>query len=615
MNRKVILSLIVVAMLFSIENNTKLYSQIEVIDNTYIDSIKEKTEAEEELLQKIEENIKNNDYSKAFELYKNLINEYPKSEYIIDFGLLYAKQSKYNEAHKVWKKLYDLDRNAYLKLEDYYLKYQLYDKLLELYLIAYDIETNKSSYSLTKRIIKMYNVLNMIDEKYAFISNMIKDENSNLYSFHIDTEINYIIENELDDTKFITSLEILIESDDIDNKRKAEILKYLAELHLNRERYKASFEVSKKTIDLYIELLHEGKTHNHKVNLTFMNFIDDFESIQMYEYALFFINRYIEILNNEQANKFLELKNVEARIYKRQKKHMSSLLSYREIISFLDGKFIPKNKELINDNINNQTLKDETYFNIAEIYYEIRNFKYALVNLEKIKTQDFLDKDINLLFGKCYMATKEYNKAEEYFYLSFVKSNYRKPNTASIYYMAVISMIKNQYAKALNMFEKLITESDESNSILITESLIMYEILITIFEDKNRYDEFIKFIKMYHSFEYEKLLKLEKYLILNKFNLYEIEKFYYHFTIIDILINMNKDEQAISYLKTDINNNALKNIANGFYYQKAVYKLCELYLISDDIEKHKKAKEILMELLIEYPDTVFLQSIKEKLRL
>lgn len=149
---------------------------------------------------------------------------------------------------------------------------------------------------------------------------------------------------------------------------------------------------------------------------------------------------------------------------------MCAIELFNKDAKYMTLKFIGENPESVRNKY--------TYFNLGRYLYREKNYPGALNWFNKVESYNFLPEEqaeYNFKTGYCYFVTKNYDKAEKFFYeIKDMNNTYNVPAT---YFYSHISYTKGNYETALPGFEKL--ANDESFGTIvpyyITQILFLQE--------------------------------------------------------------------------------------------------------------------------------------------
>ncbi len=565
---------------------------------------------EYEIRKQIEEYISIKEFENADKLYKKLINLYPRKDNYVEYASFLANRKKYGEADKIFRKSIINIFDEYRSVEDYYLKFKMYEELLNLYIDAFN-QIDFIDLYLTKKILKLYDVLNQEEERADFIFQLLISDSEVIFSNILSDITNEIEEEEHNNDKLIEVLDSLLSYKDLSFTKKLEIKRKLGEIYFYKQQFEKSYSIYRELIISYFKLLNDNMITEFKIQTIVNKIIGDFLSIRKYDILINIYQIIIHKIQHKNQDMYIDYNYRLANTSKRNNELDYSLEKYKELKNFINS--IRKNdKHLAIGDIRsfNLTLNNINY-DIAEILYEKKDFINAIAYLSEITYPDRFN-DRFLLTGKCYLAIKNLEMAKENFQLSY--KNYSiQDSIQSLYYLSIISLLNDQKIKTLNYYENIIlhTRSDESN--ITKDVLLKYEILLTMLNDDKRFNEFKEFEKKIHTYKYDEIINditthYKKYM---NFNIEEYP--YYIFNSIDILEKEKQHEKALTILGEIINKPNIQEIANGFYYQKAVF--IKSNILIDYIKKNENRKigiiiKNLVNLIVEYPKTIYLYKIK-----
>jgi len=130
---------------------------------------------------------------------------------------------------------------------------------------------------------------------------------------------------------------------------------------------------------------------------------------------------------------------------------------------------------------NTETANGEKYYLLGECYSKLQEFDKAIVNYDLAIKDGNTHEDIYYQYGQSLYAANELKKART----AFAESAKRKFNTpASIYYIAHISQILEEYPQAKESYTALIKEKDADTKIKQIARFQLAETLLTMMREK-----------------------------------------------------------------------------------------------------------------------------------
>lgn len=618
-------------------------------------------------------------YDEIIAYYEMLIEFYPNKENYIDYGKFLAVHSKFDKADEMWRKSIDESYKDYKLIEDLYISYQMYERLLNFYLQVYDGEKH-NNLRLSRKIITMYEVLNRQKEKADFRIKLLKEGSDSIFLSHSAYVVKEFRKEVSDTSYLLKKLEELVNDDTFSEHRKFQLKEDLAEIYIYLNQIDKAYNTYYSIVIHYEQSFKNDEKPFFVIEKTLNKAINNFLFIEQYQEAIVFISKYLNLLEKRSPEDYTELSIELSRIYLNINKPDEALENLQRGLNYINTLTKDKDEKSPNYSLQSLTLKRyEMYYDIGYIYFEQREFSKAIEYLSKIEYADRYN-NYYFLLGKCYLALGHINKAKKYFDESSMKfSNYE--NYSTVYYLALIALFENKIITALNAYEEILQSSKISESEYAIKTLNKYNILLDIVNNEQRLQRFIEFEKLIHNFKLEKNLlsnpvktNLNQLYINSKLfdyieNMFDLDKkndapensngiitnndkktvnhnfdyknlysekdyvftydedFYMYFEIVEILLNSDKIEEAMLLLFRDMDKfEKTKNRINGFYYQKAVYLLCKNYIDyyfteSYQIDgnntknvnpvKFEYVKDLLLNLLIEFPDTIYLNKIKK----
>jgi tetratricopeptide (TPR) repeat protein len=622
-------------------------------------------------INKLKEEEDKQNFDEITKYYEMLINLYPNNQNYIKYGKFLATNSKFKKADDVWRKCIEENYGDYKLIEDLYLSYQMHNYLLDIYLKAYKGE-KKNTLKLSRKIITMYDVLGKSKEKADFIISLLKDGSESIFISHSSYVVQGLKNEDAYSPYLLGRLEDLVNDKDLPQHRKMSLKEKLAEVYIYNRQTEEAYQTYRSIITEYENQLEKEETRFFVIEDIINDAINGFLFIEKYDEAIVFIKKYLSLLEDRSPVKYAQASIELSNVYSAINKPNDAMNTLTDALSHINKLTEKDNETPRNYSLQRLTMrKFEIYYDIASINFNQRKFNEAIKYLNKIEYADKY-KNHYVLLGRCYLAIDDVDKAKEHFNKSVMKfSSY--DNYQTVYYLATTSILEGNIMTALNYYEEIIQNSKIEESEYAIESLIKYDIVLSI-NDESRLKRFIEFEKLRFNFKLEetlltnpirsdleelytnlkiikfinKLFKIESNHVdndsttntltttknnKNNFNYENIysdndyefvyeEDFYIYFEIIDILLDNGRiKESALLLFRDIVKFDKTKNIANGFYYQKAVYLLCKIYLDyylkgntqNSDLNSSKfdYVKNLLLNLLIEFPDTIYLNKIKK----
>ncbi len=142
-----------------------------------------------------------------------------------------------------------------------------------------------------------------------------------------------------------------------------------------------------------------------------------------------------------------------------------------------------KAKELLESILKIDTTKPEVYFELAEVYFELNDYKNAIVNYEKSSKLDSTKFETFYNLAISYMKLKDYNNALK----TLFKADKIKPNDYQVLYFISLLYFENRDNKnALDYINKAISIKETSSA---------YELKANILRDMKKSEEALKAIE------------------------------------------------------------------------------------------------------------------------
>ncbi|MFW5799687.1 MAG: hypothetical protein ACOCV8_02630 [Spirochaetota bacterium] len=592
-----------------------------VTDNQSDSEDSNKNLSESDIKNIINSLIKKGKFEEAEEYYSLLIELYPNTNNIINYGSFIAEQERYKEASEIWRSTLETLTYDYKAITDLYLKYHMYEELLKLYK---DVNEEKliKDYFLIVKTFDLYDVLEDYNGKSYYIMELLETSSESLYKSLINYIIDEVSKEEPDTNILIKSLDNFVKNNETLNiEQITKLQNAIAIGYFHQQKYQNSYLNYAELIKKYHQLLINNKDERINILNSIEDVIDDFVSVSEYSKAVKLLNLSAEIYKSDSTYRYMKYLIKKAEILETMNIPEKSLVYYKHIIGIIEMLFNSKNSKILYGREAYTNLLYKAYYNLSRIFYEKKLFQDAISYLMKINNPS-ISYDSFYLIGKCFLALQDLDKAEEYLIKSKNFFNYYD-NIKTYYYLAIIALINNQTAKSVNLFEHIIINAGIEYSEYAVKALLIYDILLSMIENDTRLKKFIDFNKLYYSFKYELILSHTEYLKLDYTTIsYYPEDIYYHFKYIDILNKKKQYKKILDILSDDIKDSRLKDIAEGYYYQKVVLLYTENILnnfeIKDIIDlelvnSYKDIEELLFNLLIEYPNTIFLNRIKKLL--
>lgn len=129
-----------------------------------------------------------------------------------------------------------------------------------------------------------------------------------------------------------------------------------------------------------------------------------------------------------------------------------------------------------------ETANGEKFYLLGECYSKLQEFDKAIVNYEKALKENNTHDDLYYQYGQALYAANELKKARTAFGQS-AKRNFNTP--ASMYYVAHISQILEEYPQAKDSYTALIKDKDSDNRIKQIARFQLAETLLMMMREKN----------------------------------------------------------------------------------------------------------------------------------
>lgn len=134
----------------------------------------------------------------------------------------------------------------------------------------------------------------------------------------------------------------------------------------------------------------------------------------------------------------------------------------------------------------NESVAGEKYYLLGECYSKLQEYDKAYVNYEKAIKENNKHEDLYYQFGQALYASNELKAARR----AFKESANRKFNTpASIYYVAHISQILEEFPQARESYTELIKNKEADTKIKQIARFQLAETMLSILREKNQPQE------------------------------------------------------------------------------------------------------------------------------
>lgn len=520
---------------------------------------------EEELQDQIYEKLIEEDYEAAENLYLELGEHYPSSQNFFQIARFFASQRKYEQAIDYWYRSVDDLPEEYIIIERELLSHRLYEEVLDLYFRVLE-DLGREDINLNLKIINIYRLLSRYQDLTEYLISLLK-----MKSQYFDTYARQFIAVASREEAYsivVESLEELVASNTFVDNRQMTLLRTLAEIYWNKGE-------ADKAREYYIQVIQSGNIASYQLDNLLLTLVDR----EDYENAVMFSEAYIDYLINNTNNQYLV------------QQYQLKLLRYAVALNNYD-----KALEIVDhlmDNSEGLSFDELNYYK-GKILFLKENYNEALTYLERVQ-RTFLQQS-NVMIAQCYLFMGDYEKAAALF------QDLPQDIEAS-YYLAITYLLQGNIPGCLSFLENTVLSFGDDP--LAVKSLELYRILLNLSDKEEQLQLFRLYIQTRLVEGNTSALQFIE-ANLNQEN-QGLMLSYFYLEKVDILLEAQRYQDAADYLSTLIESQVL----SSFLQEKAQFMLGGLYFVH--LDKKEEGRQMLLSLIREHPNSIYLFQVRQLL--